>query len=116
MKFMNAQHYSFSVRTHISPLQECCPCRISGVVSSSEQVLTAEHTEILSELVPDWMEKSNDSWMLRQLIILSRQCDMEAGNGTVLGGGGIMWLITPANNLQPQHKVEDCSFHSYSTT
>lgn len=102
MKFMNAQHCSFNVRTHISPLQECCPCRISGVVSSSEQVLTAEHAAILSELVPDWMEKSNDSWMLRQLIILSRQCDMEAGNGTA-GGERIMWLITPANNLQPQH-------------
>lgn len=48
-----------------------------------------------------------------QLIILSRSVIWRQAIGR---WGGIMWLITPANNLQPQHKLEDCCFHSYSTT
>lgn len=55
----------FYVGTHVSPLQKRCTCRFSrdgdGVRKRekrcSEQVLTAEHGEILSELVPDWMEE-----------------------------------------------------------
>lgn len=63
MKFTNAQRHSVNIRTCVSPLQQCCSCtRTTATVS--EQVLTAEHAEILSERVPDWMEKSNDSLLL----------------------------------------------------
>ena len=52
----------------------------------SEQLLTTE--EILSlPVVPDWLEKSNDSKMLCLLIILSGLYDMGTANRNAGGMG-----------------------------
>lgn len=67
----------------------------------SEQLLTTEHTEIVSQpVVPDWLEKSNDSKMLGQLIIMSGPYDM--GTAYRNAGGWVnvstARLIIPTNN------------------
>lgn len=55
----------------------------------SEQVLTTEYTEIVSQpVVPEWLEKRNDSKMLWQLIILSSLYDMGTTNRNAGGGMG----------------------------
>lgn len=74
VKQLNTEHYVLSqmlvlqtIMCILEPLLYSFSCTNAAMRGNhcNEQLLTTEHTEILSQpVVPDWMEKSNDSSML----------------------------------------------------